>query len=85
MGANNEGVESCSELHQQVSLVDLRVAMTRSDEPQNNRAVFDSSTSVLVCLSDKLEVDSATNAAIVHGVRIDPRVDDQACAGLKAV
>lgn len=53
--------------------------------PQHQSAVLYSSAGMLVCLADKLEVDCATNAAILHGLRIDPRVDNQARTGLKTV
>lgn len=65
-------------------LHNVAAAWTR-DVPQHQGAVLYSSAGVLVCLADKVKVDCAANAAILHGLRIDPRVDDQTRAGLKAV
>lgn len=62
----------------------VAAAWTR-DVPQHQGAVLYSSAGVLVCLADKVEVDCAANAAILHGLRIDPRVDDQTRAGLETV
>lgn len=56
--------------------MDVLVALERQSIPQNNSSVLDPPAGMLVCLSDKLEVDCAANAAIVHGLRIDPGVDD---------
>ena len=53
--------------------------------PQDKSAVLYSSAGMLICLADEVKVDSTANAAILHGLRIDPRVDNQARAGLEAV
>lgn len=85
MGANSEGAESWSELEQHVSSSRTAVTKGNCGSPQNQSAILDSSASVLVCLADKVEVDGAANAAVFHGLCIDPCVDNQARAGLQIV
>jgi hypothetical protein len=85
VGANSEGAESWRELQQQVSSPLAALATGGGGSPQHQSAVLDSSTSVLVCLADKVEIDGAANAAVFHALRVDPRVDDQTRAGLEVV
>ena len=85
VGANSDGAESCRELEHQVSSPRAALATGGCGSPQHQSAVLDSSTSVLVCLADKVEVDCAANAAVFHALRVDPRVDDQTRAGLQVV
>lgn len=87
VGANSDGAESWRELEQQCQFAARRTGdggRGRSS-PQHQSAVLDSSTGVLVCLADEVEVDGAANAAVFHALRVDPRVDDQTRAGLQVV